>query len=86
MLATSAADAGNAAFVCTGGDGGHLNVRVGPGLQYRVLTILDDGDRVRVWHRRGDWIYHEYENDENGWSHGDYLCWRDLSRSNRRRR
>ncbi|WP_404402789.1 SH3 domain-containing protein [Pelagibacterium halotolerans] len=51
-----------------------LNVRSGPGTQFRVLDALYAGERVDVEYCRGGWCFiHQYDYDPSGWVSANYL-------------
>lgn len=66
MLLVSAAAA--AAFPATSTTS--LNVRSGPGTNYRVVDTLRPGETVDVTSRRGSW----YQIDGGGWASAAYLA------------
>lgn len=56
---TTAPDYGRALqnkTVCSFITGNNVNVRSGPGNQYKVITKLNRGDGVRATHRQGNWV------------------------------
>lgn len=42
--------------VCSFITGNNVNVRSGPGNQYKVIARLNRGDSVRATHRKGNWV------------------------------
>lgn len=46
-----------------------LNVRVGPGIQYSILKVLNQNDEVEIYERIGNW----YRIDDNQWIHKHYV-------------
>jgi uncharacterized protein YraI len=50
-----------------------LNVRSGPGTNYPVTYILEQGDRVEVNRLQGDWAFIIGERGGEGWVLADYL-------------
>ncbi len=56
------------------GEGG-LNLRYGPGLNYRVSRVLNQGETVRLEGRSqdGDWIVARLPDGSAGWVFGAYL-------------
>ncbi|NJN87941.1 MAG: SH3 domain-containing protein [Leptolyngbyaceae cyanobacterium SL_7_1] len=50
-----------------------LNVRSGPGTDYPVTYILEQGDRVEVNRLQGDWAFVIGERGGEGWVLADYL-------------
>jgi len=51
----------------------HLNVRTGPGLQYRIVGVLQTGDSVEILSRGDGWIEVRPENVDSGWIPEGYL-------------
>lgn len=52
-----------------------LNLRVGPGLNHRILGVLQAGDKVRVEGRSvtGEWIAVQLPDGREGWVYATYL-------------
>jgi len=50
-----------------------LNVRTGPGVQYRIVGVLQTGDAVQVVSRGEGWTQVRPENLEKGWIPEGYL-------------
>jgi len=50
-----------------------LNVRTGPGVQYRIIGVLQTGDKVQVLSRGEGWTEVRSENRESGWIPVGYL-------------
>ena len=50
-----------------------LNLRTGPGTQYRIIASLQTGDRVKVQQRAEDWIKVAPEEGPPGWIPEGYL-------------
>jgi len=50
-----------------------LNVRTGPGVQYRIVGVLQTGDAVQVLSRGEGWTKARPENKESGWIPVGYL-------------
>jgi len=53
----------------------NLNVRIGPGLEYRVLTTVDRGTNLRVigMNASRDWFFVLLPNDQQGWVNVNYV-------------
>jgi SH3 domain protein len=49
-----------------------INMRTGPGLQFRITHVLKSGDRVRIVSRRDDWTQ-VAAGGEEGWIPAGYL-------------
>ncbi len=45
------------AFPQQGVTTGSVNLRIGPGLNYRILEMLPPGTEVHIWRTEGDWYY-----------------------------
>jgi SH3 domain protein len=50
-----------------------INVRTGPGTEYRILGMLETGDSVDVVGRTDGWIQVEAEKPGNGWVPDGFL-------------
>jgi SH3 domain protein len=50
-----------------------INMRTGPGLQYRILKSLASGDRVSRLGATGDWIHVRTPEGVEGWVPSGYL-------------
>jgi uncharacterized protein YgiM (DUF1202 family) len=50
-----------------------LNLRSGPGNQYRILGVIKTGDSVQVLERGESWTKIRVEDGEEGWIPGGYL-------------
>lgn len=50
-----------------------LNVRSGPGTNFRVLGVLTVGDRVTVQETNGDWVWVDAGSSLRGWVNQAYL-------------
>lgn len=51
-----------------------LNVRTGPGTQYRILDVVSTGDEVQVLRRGEDWTQIRLQGEgKEGWIPGGYL-------------
>lgn len=50
-----------------------LNVRGGPGVDFKVLTSLRRGDTVKVLHFEGNWALVVYDTTNKGYAHKGYL-------------
>lgn len=42
--------------VCSFITSNNVNIRTGPGNQYKIITKLNRGDGVRATHRQGNWV------------------------------
>lgn len=51
-----------------------LNVRSGPGTQYRVVQVLQRGERVDVEYCRSGWCFLDMGWNGNGWASQNYLA------------
>jgi len=51
-----------------------INVRTGPGTQYRILGVLKTGDSVQVLAREESWTQIEPSDMEPGWIPSGYLA------------
>src|SRR5699024_1306942 len=51
-----------------------LNVRSGPGTQYRVVKVLQRGERVDVEYCRSGWCFLDMGWNGNGWASQNYLA------------
>lgn len=54
-----------------------LNLREGPGSQYRVVITMGQRDKVTELGRQGAWILVRHASGRVGWAHGDYLVRQD---------
>jgi SH3 domain protein len=50
-----------------------INMRTGPGLQYRILKALASGDKVSRLDASGDWVQVRTPEGLEGWVPGGYL-------------
>jgi SH3 domain protein len=50
-----------------------LNVRTGPGVQYRIVGVLQTGDSVQILSRAEGWTEVRPDNVEKGWIPEGYL-------------
>lgn len=50
-----------------------LNVRSGPGTNFGITFVLQEGDRVEVIRRSGDWAFVVGERGGEGWVYGPFL-------------
>jgi SH3 domain protein len=50
-----------------------LNLRAGPGVQYRILGVLKSGDLIEVVSRSDEWIQVRVDGKENAWIPAGYL-------------
>jgi SH3 domain protein len=50
-----------------------VNVRTGPGVQYRIVGTLQTGDAVQILSRGDDWTKVRPENTAEGWIPEEYL-------------
>ena len=50
-----------------------INMRTGPGLQYRILKALASGDKVSRLDTSGDWVQVRAPEGLEGWVPGGYL-------------
>ncbi|WP_009543283.1 SH3 domain-containing protein [Crocosphaera subtropica] len=66
--------------ICTNSRSGRLNVRTGPGTNYRSLTQIPNGTTVPVFDRTSgqDGTPHTWQrinyNGVQGWVRSDYIC------------
>ena len=66
--------------ICTNDRGGRLNVRTGPGVNYRPWTQVANGQTVtlydsRMGHDGGGYRWQRiYLNGREGWVRSDYVC------------
>lgn len=52
-----------------------VNVRSGPGTNFRVVDVLQRGERVEVEYCRGSWCFiNQYQYGPNGWVSANYLA------------
>ncbi|HPG26722.1 MAG: TIGR04211 family SH3 domain-containing protein [Spirochaetaceae bacterium] len=51
-----------------------LNLRTGPGNQYKILGVVTTGDELRVISRGEDWTQVETAEGKRGWIPGGYLA------------
>ncbi len=70
---TTTPEADNASTATVNTDG--LNLRVGPGLNYRIRSVLQTGQQVEVLGRSnsGDWIEVHLADGRGGWVYRSYL-------------
>lgn len=52
---------------------GSVNVRTGASKKYKVIDKLSKGEKVKVLSSSGDWRKVQFDGDEIGWSHEDYI-------------
>ncbi|MGJ8545899.1 MAG: SH3 domain-containing protein [Sulfitobacter sp.] len=52
---------------------GYLNLRSGPGVEFRLLGRMINGTSAEVTGQEGDWLRLRHETGTTGWAHGDYL-------------
>jgi len=69
-LALAATTAG--AFAAPAYATAHVNVRSGPGTQFRVVDVLSRGERVDIEYCRGSWCFVE-KSGPDGWVSANYL-------------
>lgn len=50
-----------------------VNVRAGASKKYKAIDKLSKGEKVKVLSSSGDWHKVQFDGDEIGWSHGDYI-------------
>lgn len=50
-----------------------VNVRSGASKKYRVIDKLSKGEKVKVLSSSGDWRKVQFDGNEIGWSHEDYI-------------
>ena len=50
-----------------------VNVRSGASKKYKVIDKLSKGEKVKVLSTSGDWHKVQFDGDEIGWSHEDYI-------------
>ena len=50
-----------------------VNMRAGPGLQFRILRVLTSGDVVRRLAERDDWVQVTIPGGPNGWIESGYV-------------
>lgn len=63
-----------AAMIVQNPRGDDLNIRAGPGTDYRVLTVLNNGTTVQVFAQRGDWVWLRMSDGRSlGWAYGPFL-------------
>ena len=46
-----------------------LNVRIGPGIQYSIIKVLNEGDEIEIFEQIGNW----YRIANNNWVHKHYI-------------
>lgn len=53
---------------------GYLNLRTGPGSDFRILRRMYHGERVDILERKGNWVrvYH-HPTGARGWAYAKYL-------------
>ncbi len=51
----------------------HLNLRTGPGTQYRIVDVLNTGDRVNILTRAEKWTQVQLADGNQGWIPSGYL-------------
>lgn len=49
-----------------------LHVRKGPGTDFEILDVVEEGDELVTWGRCGVWL-HIGAGGTQGWVHGDYV-------------
>lgn len=52
---------------------GYLNLRSGPGSDFKILRRMYHGDRVRVLEHKGGWFRVRHASGAQGWAFGKYL-------------
>lgn len=52
--------------------GGNVNMRKGPGTNYDVINVIEDGEQVTVCGSSGEWRLIQY-NEKYAWVHSDYV-------------
>jgi SH3 domain protein len=50
-----------------------INMRAGPGLQYRIVKVLQSGDQVARLAVREDWIHVRAQDGKDGWVPSGYI-------------
>jgi SH3 domain protein len=50
-----------------------INMRSGPGLEYRIVQLLRSGDEAKRLAERGDWIQVRLRDGKEGWVPSGYL-------------
>lgn len=50
-----------------------VNVRSGASKKYRVIDKLSKGEKIKVLSSSGDWRKVQFDGNEIGWSHEDYI-------------
>lgn len=50
-----------------------INVRTGPGLEFRIVGVLTSGDKVRVLNRGEEWVQVRNGSKKEGWIPEGYL-------------
>jgi SH3 domain protein len=50
-----------------------INMRAGPGLQYRIVKVLNSGDEVARLGAREDWVHVRASDGGDGWVPSGYL-------------
>lgn len=50
-----------------------VNVRSGASKKHKVVDKLSKGEKVKVLSSSGDWHKVQFDGDETGWSHKDYI-------------
>lgn len=70
VAAAVAADAQETGWV----EGASLNLRSGPGTQYRILATVKPGDRVQVLNRADAWTQVKNDAGDQGWMPAGFLA------------
>ncbi|UYV37006.1 SH3 domain-containing protein [Rhodobacteraceae bacterium D3-12] len=52
---------------------GFLNLRSGPGGDFKILRRMHHGDRVRILERKGSWVRVRHSSGAQGWAFAKYL-------------
>lgn len=50
-----------------------VNVRTGASKKYKAIDKLSKGEKIKVLSSSGDWHKVQFDGDEIGWSHEDYI-------------
>ncbi len=58
---------------------GYLNLRTGPGAQFRIVQKMYNGSKVEVLEYNGKWRRVRHESGSVGWAHGRWLVSSDYS-------
>lgn len=52
---------------------GYLNLRTGPGTDYRIIREMENYENVRILEWVGRWVRVEHESGDRGWASARYL-------------